>query len=139
MQWAPEEQTAFDELKKLLVTALRQCDKTEPYVIRKDSSNHLLGAVLLQGEGEDEHPVEYASRLLNAAERNHSTSEREALAVVWALGKSRGYIEGSQMKLNKPKFNNGLLIPWFNDKQRDTLPILKIICDSSKAPADIKN
>ncbi|GFT07280.1 retrovirus-related Pol polyprotein from transposon 297 [Trichonephila clavipes] len=58
-----------------------------------DASNYALGAVLLQGEGSDEHPIEYASRLLTPAERNYSTTEREALAVVWALKKFRGYIE----------------------------------------------
>ncbi|GFU66029.1 retrovirus-related Pol polyprotein from transposon 17.6 [Trichonephila clavipes] len=56
-----------------------------------------FGAVLLQGEGSDEHPIEYASRLLTPAERNYSTTEREALAVVWALKKFRGYIEGTEI------------------------------------------
>ncbi|GBM06019.1 Retrovirus-related Pol polyprotein from transposon 17.6 [Araneus ventricosus] len=45
----------------------------------------------------EEHPIEYASRLLNSAEKNYSTTEREALAVVWALNKFRGYIEGSKI------------------------------------------
>ncbi|GFY21041.1 retrovirus-related Pol polyprotein from transposon 297 [Trichonephila clavipes] len=61
------------------------------------ASNYALGAVLLQGEGTDEHPIEYASRLLTPAERNYSTTEREALAVVWALKKFRGYIEGTEI------------------------------------------
>ncbi|GFX49705.1 transposon Tf2-11 polyprotein [Trichonephila clavipes] len=62
-----------------------------------DASNYALGAVLLQGEGSDEHPIEYASRLLTPAERNYSTTEREALAVVWVLKKFRGYIEGTEI------------------------------------------
>ncbi|GFW91392.1 uncharacterized protein TNCV_3375581 [Trichonephila clavipes] len=52
---------------------------------------------LLQGEDKEEHPVEFASRLLNPAERNYSTTEREALAVVWALNKFRGYIDGASI------------------------------------------
>ncbi|KAG6441256.1 hypothetical protein O3G_MSEX001743 [Manduca sexta] len=51
----------------------------------------------MQGEGPEERPVEYASRLLEPAERNYTTTEREALAVVWAVNKFRGYIEGSQV------------------------------------------
>ncbi|GFV28930.1 transposon Tf2-8 polyprotein [Trichonephila clavipes] len=44
----------------------------------------------------DEQPVEYASRLLSSAEKL-PTTEREALAVVWALNKFRGYIEGAEI------------------------------------------
>ncbi|GFW35383.1 retrovirus-related Pol polyprotein from transposon 297 [Trichonephila clavipes] len=53
--------------------------------------------VLLQGKDKEEHPIEFASRLLNPAERNYSTTEREALAVVWALNKFRGYIDGASI------------------------------------------
>ncbi|GFX44791.1 retrovirus-related Pol polyprotein from transposon 412 [Trichonephila clavipes] len=60
--------------------------ETKPFIIRTDASSYALGAVLLQGESPtDEQPVEYASRLLSSAEKNYSTTEREALAVVWAL------------------------------------------------------
>lgn len=99
--WDTEQQSAFETLRNLLVTApvLAQADDTKPYVIKTDASNYAIGAVLVQGEGEMEHPVEYASRLLNQAERNYSTTEREALAVVWAVNKFRGYIEGTPITI----------------------------------------
>jgi hypothetical protein len=59
----------------------RSCDISD----KTDASSYAFGAVLMQGEGESEHPVEYASRLLTQV-------EREALAVVWAITKFRGYI-----------------------------------------------
>jgi hypothetical protein len=93
--WEKEQETAFQTLKCCLTTApiLRQADSTKPYRIKSDASGYAIGAVLVQGEGSEEHPVEYASRLLTKAERNYSTTEREALAVVWAVEKFRSYIE----------------------------------------------
>ncbi|KAJ0171192.1 hypothetical protein K1T71_013391 [Dendrolimus kikuchii] len=94
--WKNEQETAFQQLKTRLTTApiLRQADETKPYTIKTDASNYAIGAVLMQGEGEDERPVEFASRLLNSAERNYNTTEKEALGVVWAITKFRGYVEG---------------------------------------------
>ncbi|GFW73101.1 retrovirus-related Pol polyprotein from transposon 297 [Trichonephila clavipes] len=99
-KWSEIEQQAFQTLKQCLITPpiLRQVDPKKPFIIRTDASNYALGAVLLQGESPtDEQPVEYASRLLSSAEKNYSTTEREALAVVWALNKFRGYIEGAEI------------------------------------------
>lgn len=95
-KWGSAQQEAFDTLKGLLTSApiLRSADPTLPYVLRTDASSYAIGACLLQGEGDVERPIEYASRLLSAAERNYSTTEREALAVVYAVQKFRGYLEG---------------------------------------------
>ncbi|XP_050559306.1 uncharacterized protein LOC126912218 [Spodoptera frugiperda] len=98
-QWGTEQQEAYERIKSLLVSApiLRQADASKPFVLCTDSSAYCIGAVLMQGEGHDEQPVEYASRLLTSAERNYSTTEREALAVVWALGKFRGYVKSAKV------------------------------------------
>ncbi|GBM29529.1 Retrovirus-related Pol polyprotein from transposon 297, partial [Araneus ventricosus] len=95
-----QEQQIFQTLKQRLVTppVLRQFDPTKPFIIRTDASGYALGAVLLQGDSPaDERPIDYVSRLLRSAEKNCSTTEREALAVVWALDKFRGYIEGADI------------------------------------------
>ncbi|GFV62030.1 retrovirus-related Pol polyprotein from transposon 297 [Trichonephila clavipes] len=99
-KWSEIEQQAFQTLKQCLITPpiLKQVDPKKPFIIQTDASSYALGAVLLQGESPaDEQPVEYASRLLSSAEKNYSTTEREALAVVWALNKFRGYIEGAEI------------------------------------------
>lgn len=95
--WGPEQEMAFNTLKNSLTSApiLKPADSTKPYILKTDASNYAVGAVIVQGEGDEEHPVEYASRLLTSAERNYSTTEREALAVIWALTKFRGYLEGN--------------------------------------------
>ncbi|XP_045541479.1 uncharacterized protein LOC123722976 [Papilio machaon] len=94
--WGEAQQRAFDVLKSKLTSApiLIQADYTQPFLLRTDASNYALGAALLQGDNNNEKPIEYASRLLTSAERNYSTTEREALAVVWAVEKFRGYIDG---------------------------------------------
>lgn len=99
--WTNVHSIAFQNLKDLLTSApiLKQVDENLPFVLRTDASNYALGAVLLQREGSDERPIEYASRLLTTAERNYNTTEREALAVVWALQKFRGYIDGAEVEV----------------------------------------
>ncbi|GFS99640.1 transposon Tf2-6 polyprotein [Trichonephila clavipes] len=90
-KWGSEQDEAFRDLKSKLASppVLKPPDGTKPFVIRTDASSVTLGAVLLQGEKDEEHPIEYASRLLSSSERNYSTTERKALAVVWALEKFR--------------------------------------------------
>ena len=61
-----------------------------------DASQGKIGCALLQldADGDTLHPVGYWSRTLNDAERNYSTTERECLAVVWAVLLLRAYLEG---------------------------------------------
>lgn len=65
----------------------------KPFILQTGVSAYVLGAALLQGEGQDECPVEYAIRILSPAEMNDSTTETEALAVVWVVSRFRGYLE----------------------------------------------
>ena len=55
-----------------------------------DSSSYGLGACLLQ----DGHPVSYASRSLNSAEKNYAQIEKELLAIVFGCQKYHQYIYG---------------------------------------------
>lgn len=100
-KWEAREVEAFEEVKRLLTCApiLRQADHQAPFIVRTDASSYAIGAALLQGESPNEKPIEYASRLLTTAEQNYSTTEREALAVVWACEKFRGYLENAKIKI----------------------------------------
>ena len=61
--------------------------------IHCDASNIAIGVVLPQNiQGELDSPIYYASRLLNSVEKNYSTTEREALGIIYSVGEFRHYI-----------------------------------------------
>lgn len=95
--WTPACTDAFVKLKTALTTApvLAHPDFSRPFELHTDASNVALGAVLVQRDASGhDHPTEYASRTLTTAERNYSATERECLAVVWAVRHFRTYISG---------------------------------------------
>ena len=93
--WSGPQDTAFQTLCNALTKApvLAFPDFTQPFLIDTDASNTGLGAVLSQvGPDGKEHPIAFASRSLNPAERNYSVTRRELLAVVWALPHFKIYL-----------------------------------------------
>ena len=54
-----------------------------------DPSDHAVGAILGQGVDKKPHVIYYASKTLNDAQLNYTTTEKELLAVVFALDKFR--------------------------------------------------
>jgi hypothetical protein len=95
--WTIVQQEAFDELKRRLVTApiLTAPDWTREFHVTVDASGWCLGAILWQLDaGNRECPIYYASRQMNPAEKNYTTTEREALAMVYACKKFRHYLLG---------------------------------------------
>ncbi|KAF5766008.1 putative nucleotidyltransferase, Ribonuclease H [Helianthus annuus] len=90
---------AFTVLKEHLVKApiLQPPDWSKPFEIMCDASDTTIGAVL--GQRVDKKPVViyYASKTLSEAQLNYTTTEKELLAVVYALDKFRSYIWGSKV------------------------------------------
>ena len=62
-----------------------------PFEVMCDASDLTIGAVLGQREDRKPYVVYYASKTLNEAQRNYTTTEKELLAVVYALDKFRAY------------------------------------------------
>ena len=62
-----------------------------------DASDLAIGAVLGQREEGKPYVVYYASKTLNEAKRNYTTTEKELLEVVYALDKFRAYLVGSDI------------------------------------------
>ena len=65
-----------------------------------DASSIALGIVLTQpGEGGINHPIAYSSRNLSTIEKNYTTTEKEGLAMVYALQKFKHYLLGASFKM----------------------------------------
>ena len=90
---------AFDALKLALTTTpiLQPPYWTVPFELMCDASNYALGAVLAQKVGKLPRVIYYASRTLDAAQANYTTTEKELLAIVFALDKFRSYLLGSRV------------------------------------------
>jgi len=65
---------------------------SQPFEIMCDASDFAVGAVLYQRVNKISHVIYYASRTLSDAHKNYSTTEKELLAVVFALDKFRSYL-----------------------------------------------
>ena len=99
--WTTLCQQAFDHLKSKLVQppVLAYPDFSIPFILYTDASETAAGAVLSQNIDGHERVVSYWSRQLTKPERNYSTIEREALAVVGASKEFYPYLYGFSFRL----------------------------------------
>ena len=99
--WTTSCQQAFDHLKSKLVQppVLGYPDFSIPFILHTDAFETAVGAVLSQCTDGHERVVSYWSRQLTKAERNYSTIEREALAVIGAIKEFYPYLYGFNFQL----------------------------------------
>jgi len=57
-------------------------DFTREFLVTTDASDFAIGAVLSQDPVSQDCPIAYASRILNKAEQNYNTTEKEFLAII---------------------------------------------------------
>ena len=91
------ESAAFDSLINAVLSppVLSLPKRDLSFSVDTDASDYQLGAALFQAdESGDRKPLGFWSRSLAPAERNYSTSEKECLAVVWAVQILRPYLQG---------------------------------------------
>jgi hypothetical protein len=70
-------------------------DWSLPFEIMCDTSDYIMGAVLGQRKDKKPYVIYYASKTLNSAQMNYTTTEKELLAVVFTCEKFRSYLVGS--------------------------------------------
>ncbi|MCO5574746.1 hypothetical protein L7F22_028536 [Adiantum nelumboides] len=88
--WIKECDQAYEVLKKTLASApiLRAPDWNLIFHVHIDASNFVIGCVLIQPrEHKLDYPISFASRQLNNAEKNYTTTEREDLAMIYLVKK----------------------------------------------------
>ncbi|XP_055839723.1 uncharacterized protein K02A2.6-like [Episyrphus balteatus] len=100
-QWGCNQQKAFELLKQSLTheLTLGYYDVKCPTQVIADASPVGLGAVLLQTQEGDSRIISYASRSLTAPEKNYAQTEKEALALVWAVERFHFFLFGRHFDL----------------------------------------
>ncbi len=86
--WGQDQQEAFGIIKNKFATEPIRAypDFSKPFKLYTDASDTGLGAVLAQDDEEGkERVIAYKARRLSAPERNYPTTEKECLAIVWAI------------------------------------------------------
>ena len=99
--WDEDCQLAFERLKTMLISSpiLSRPEFDREFILETDASDTGLGAVLKQSYEDGDRVIAYASRVLSAAERNYSVTERECLAILWAVRKFRCYVEAEHFSI----------------------------------------
>eukprot|EP00253_Pinus_taeda_P028586 PITA_28586 len=95
-KWSDDCETAFNKLKHQLSTApiLRGPDWALPFHISSDASDTAIGAVLGQEESNLPYAIYFISKNMTPTELNYIVTEKEFLAVIYAINKFRHYITG---------------------------------------------
>ena len=95
VEWNNKAELAFQKLKRMLISAplMKNPDFNRTFILQTDASGVGVGAVLSQGEEEDQ-PIAYFSRKLLPREQAYSTVEKECLAIVLAVKHFKAYLLG---------------------------------------------
>lgn len=100
----PDQENAFQAMKAKLqeATLLKLPEPHKPYSLYTDASNIGIGAVLTQTDDQmdnAERPICFLSRKLQPDETGYSIVEKELLAIVYAMHKSRKYLVDTRFTL----------------------------------------
>ena len=102
-RWTNEEECAFNKVKHALTSdkVMAYFDQNKQTELTTDASPWGLSAILSQCTSgtNNRKVVAYISRTLSEVERRYSQTEREALAIVWAMERLHLYLSGAKFTL----------------------------------------
>jgi len=121
--FSAENRAQFDQVKVTLGNhVLGHPNFAQPFFLQTDASKVGLGVELYQIDNGGRRTTAFASRVLNAAERNYSVTELELLSIVFACQKFRVFILGRKTPvvtdhqalvfLNRCRLRNARLTRW---------------------------
>ena len=90
---------AFSALKEKLMSApiISSPNWNSPFEVMCDASGVALGVVLKQRKNKILHPIYYASKTQNEAQKDYTVTEQELPVVVFAFEKFRSYLLGTRV------------------------------------------
>jgi hypothetical protein len=94
-----EQLAAFEKLRdNLLNLPILAFSRVEVmFTLDIDACDEQIGCTLFQDQPDgSKHPIGYWSRGLTGSEKNYSTTEKECLAIVWAVLQLRPYLKGER-------------------------------------------
>ena len=98
-RWSDPEEAAFQELKAPVTSVPVHVlpNQDAPFRLKTDASGYATGAILSQlCDDEKWHPIGFASKSLNSAERNYAIYDKEMLSVIRGLEEWRHILEGTK-------------------------------------------
>lgn len=100
-KWLPEHTEEFKSLKNILCanTSLGYFNRHDKTQVIADASPYALGAVLVQSDRRGPRVICYASKSLSDTEKKYHQTEKEALALVWAVERFSSYLHGKKFDL----------------------------------------
>lgn len=99
--WDDEQQKAFEKIKTHMTkeTTLGFYKANDRTQIIADASPYALGAVLVQFKEAEPRIISYASRSLSKTEQKYAQTEKEALALIYAMERFHFYVFGREVEL----------------------------------------
>jgi len=96
--WGPEQQAAFDLLKKVLTSApiLRHFDYDREIIVETNASDYVSAGILFQYDDNGVlHRVAFYSKKHSPAECNYEIYDKDLMAIIRAFEEWRPHLEGS--------------------------------------------